>query len=114
MDVQKIREAIVTYRKYFEKLGVPKGDFQRDKNPSFFEAYMHCHGMLDKMERFLEEGRIDKVQRWLGFIQGVLWATSAFGLEELKAHNRPATAESISGEEVQKEAPRKAAAFHLI
>lgn len=29
-----------------------------------------------------------KVMRWLGFLQGVLWARGFFTLEELKGHSR--------------------------
>ncbi|MDD2696684.1 MAG: hypothetical protein PHE52_00800 [Candidatus Pacebacteria bacterium] len=45
--------------------------------------------MLDKMEGFLKEGRIEKAFRWLGFIQGCLWSTGEYTLEDLMNHNRP-------------------------
>lgn len=35
------------------------------------------------------EGRIEKAFRWLGFVQGCLWATGQYTLDELKNHNRP-------------------------
>jgi len=37
-------------------------------------------------EKVLE---VIEVYRWLGFIQGVLWASKAYTLAELKDHNRP-------------------------
>jgi len=50
---------------------------------------IHCHGMLDKMEEFVKEGRIEKAFRWLGFVQGCLWLAGHYSLEDLMNHNRP-------------------------
>jgi hypothetical protein len=47
--------------------------------------------MLDRMEEFLKEDRLEKVNRWLGFIQGVLWAQSIYTIENLKEDNRNGT-----------------------
>ena len=44
--------------------------------------------MTVKMSKFIEEGRIEKYMRWLGFIQGTLWAKGYFTIEQLKEHNR--------------------------
>ena len=48
----------------------------------------HCLDMLPRMEQFLTDGRKEKVCRWLGFIQGVLWAEGIFSIDELREHNR--------------------------
>lgn len=95
MDGQKVLGVIGIYRKFFEWLDIPKADFPHDKTVDILEevdgvgnVLAHCHGMLDKMEVFVAEGRMDKVFRWLGFIQGCLWATGQHNLEELKNHNR--------------------------
>jgi len=53
------------------------------------EIFIHMLTMIPKMREFLKEGRREKTFRWLGFIQGVLWAKGVFNLEELKNHNRP-------------------------
>ena len=44
---------------------------------------------IGTMEMFLKESRIDKVNRWLGFIQGVLWCCGVYTINELREHNRP-------------------------
>jgi hypothetical protein len=55
--------------------------------------------MLDKMEEMLDDAqygsghfpsgsRWDKFNRWLGFVQGVLWLHGDFTLDQLKDHNR--------------------------
>ena len=96
MDAEKVLEVISIYRNYFENLGVEKADYPHqyfiDEAPIEGEELCilsHCHGMLDNMEGFVAEGRMEKVFRWLGFIQGCVWSTSHYTLEDLKNHNRP-------------------------
>ncbi len=90
MDADKVREVINIYRKKFEELGVPKKSFPHDKAPIMKNEHLaHCHKMLGEMEIFVQENRMEKVFRWLGFIQGVLWSTGVYSIEELKNHNRP-------------------------
>ncbi len=52
------------------------------------EQVRHLLTMIPKMRVFVTEGKIDKVFRWLGFLQGVLWSTHFYTLDELKEHNR--------------------------
>jgi hypothetical protein len=50
--------------------------------------------MLDRMEDMVtgdKEGvprDIEKVMRWLGFVQGVLWLHGDFSLDQMREHNR--------------------------
>lgn len=90
MTEAKIREVLAVYRKKFEELNISPKEFPHDVTPASSEdALAHCHAMLDKMEIFLQEGRVDKVFRWLGFVQGCLWRSGICALEELENHNRP-------------------------
>ena len=90
MDSEKVLEVMGIYRDFFVKNGTKKKDFSHfDKPGNRTEILEHCHGMLDKMEQFVKEGRMDKAFRWLGFVQGCLWATGKYRLEDLKNHNRP-------------------------
>ncbi len=92
MTAEKVRDVLAIYRKKFEELGVVKGEFQSDQifYPLFSQSNIlaHCNWMLDEMERFLDKGRMDKVFRWLGFIQGCLWSTGIYSITEMKDHNR--------------------------
>lgn len=98
MNSQKILEVIAVYRKYFEKNNIPKSDFPHDQLLTQYGchaselALSHCHGMLDKMEQFIAQGRLEKAFRWLGFIQGTMWLSGCFTLEDLKNHSRPDSA----------------------
>ena len=100
MDQNKVLEAIGRYRIFFEAQNIPKADYPHDKflndewikivdRPMSDVALAHCHGMLNEMEEFVRQGRMEKVFRWLGFIQGCLWMANSYRLEDLKNHNRP-------------------------
>lgn len=88
MTPDKIREIIELYRAYFEKHQIEAIDYPHDKIVYSQNATLgHCHGMLDKMSEFILAGRIEKTFRWLGFVQGCLWASGIHTLEDLQNHN---------------------------
>lgn len=90
MTPEKVREVIAIYRAKFEQSGIEKIDYRHCEILNSSEhGLAHCHGMLDRMETFITEGRMDKVYRWLGFIQGVLWMKGFYTLTDLMNHNRP-------------------------
>ncbi len=90
MEAEKVQEVIQLYRREFEATGVGKTKYPHGKSlDQSSHSLEHCHAMLDDMDEFLKEGRTDKVFRWLGFIQGVLWAQGLYSLTELTGHNRP-------------------------
>lgn len=78
------------YRQKFDELNVNIVDYpHKGRTPNPKQGLEHCHGMLDKMEQFVDEDRMDKVFRWLGFLQGVLWIQGIYTLDDLKKHNMP-------------------------
>ena len=88
MDGLKLKEVINRYRYYFESELIPSN--KKSKISSYnYGRLEHCYSMLDKMEKFIIEGRREKVFRWLGFIQGYLWSMDIYSLNDLKNHNRP-------------------------
>jgi hypothetical protein len=52
-------------------------------------VFSHLRYMMDEIDRFVDEGRLDKAFRWLGFIQGVLFYKGYYSLHDLKLHNKP-------------------------
>lgn len=93
MNGAKVLEVIVIYKKKFDHMGVKKIDYPHNRFLPIRNfrslALAHCNGMFEKMEEFARAERMDKVFRWLGFVQGVLWVCRVYTLEELKNHNRP-------------------------
>ena len=92
MTKEKILEVIDGYEKRLETLGTEAFEFPRNAPPISFERGLclsHIRTMFPKMRKFLEEGRVEKTFRWLGFIQGVLWSAGLYSIEELQNHSRP-------------------------
>lgn len=93
MTQEKLRKVIAQYRKRFEEMGVEPAPYLYDRVVvNRDRALAHAADMLPKMEKMLDEGEIEKLMRWLGFIQGALWALGIDTIEELKDVNRPDTA----------------------
>ncbi len=52
------------------------------------DSYEYHETMTGLRGRFPEGGSENKAMRWLGFMQGSLWALGTFSLEELKRHSK--------------------------
>ena len=55
--------------------------FRRD------DSYPHIRWMLDKIDMYVDDGRVDKGMRWLGFVQGVLWGRGIYTISQMQKHN---------------------------
>lgn len=80
MEDEKIIEVC---RFYQEELGIYL------EEPYISELYKHLSYMLWRIPQFIRAGRKEKANRWLGFVQGALWAHDDYTIEEMKEHNRP-------------------------
>ena len=88
MTPQRILETIAVYRKMFERRLIPQEPQPLDAQPrSHHESRAHCHDMLEAIERFVREGKLEKAFRWLGFVQGVLWASGCRTIAEMRSDN---------------------------
>lgn len=89
MTKENVQEVIDTYRAKFHELKVGVSEYPHDQLLEFPRAsgLEHCHSMLGQMEDFLKEDLMEKVFRWLGFIQGFLWSEGVYTLDELRHHN---------------------------
>ncbi len=81
---------IADYRQLFVALEVEAAAHPHDAlAQELIPKLAHCHQMLSTMEQLVREDRMEKVFRWLGFLQGVLWSHGIFTLQELKEHSAP-------------------------
>lgn len=48
----------------------------------------HVMWMCLEIPMLVDQGKLDKAMRWLGFVQGVLWACRVYTIDEMRAHNR--------------------------
>ena len=91
MDVTQSLEVIAKYRNRLID-ECPAGG-PMDWSPSEQEQRNHLVYMLDRMEEMLDTALFsvtnwDKFNRWLGFVQGLLWAMGEYTLDEMQEHNR--------------------------
>lgn len=49
----------------------------------------HQLWMLEQIAAFMLAGRREKAMRWLGFVQGWLWASGYCTIDEMKEANKP-------------------------
>ena len=90
MTTEKVLSIIWGYKQLFVYLGIPAKSCDRDSRDLNVEAKLaHCHRMLEKMPDYIVQGRIEKVMRWLGFIQGTLWALDYLSIDSLKNQSVP-------------------------
>ncbi len=49
----------------------------------------HVAWMCGEVKRFAQDPMtLDKAERWLGFIQGVLWGAGVYSIDEMRTDNR--------------------------
>ncbi len=91
MSPEKVLEVIEIYRQALIERNIGKAPFPPDDFLELPElGFEHCHYMLDVMVEFINEGgRMEKVFRWLGFVQGVLWVNKVYTITEIKNFCRP-------------------------
>lgn len=56
-------------------------------------ATKHCAWMLGRILEFVRDERTDKANRWIGFIQGALWATGQASIDEFREMNKKGRSE---------------------
>lgn len=83
MTKEKVQEVITEYRRTLLSRG--NSPARRSEVPN--EG--HLMWMCNQVDEFIEEGRLEKAMRWLGFIQGALWWAGIRSVEEMKADNKP-------------------------
>jgi hypothetical protein len=94
MTKQEILDTLVAYEKRLKELGYKpvKADLARPvAGPASDRAgtlHRHALWMVSEMRILIEQGRLDKVNRWLGFMQGTLWSTGLYSIDNMREHNR--------------------------
>ncbi len=85
MTESKLLEIISKYKELLRSNGItPAKHDDSMLSIDYKEQLRHCAWMLDQMELM----QFEKAQRWLGFLQGVLWSQSIDTIAKLKADNR--------------------------
>ena len=91
MTPEQVLVAIAKYESRLDTLGdlpVPRARIDSNETePGNLVLRMHVLWMCDQVRSFVRTD-IEKAMRWLGFIQGVLWARLGVSIEEMKGDNR--------------------------
>ncbi len=64
-----------------------------------YDALNEAYWMCEETRKLIRQGRWSKAQRWIGFIQGLVWMSGLCSISEIKTHNRlgPRTSSSTAG-----------------
>jgi hypothetical protein len=84
---QKI-EALEQYDRCLSVFDPARADPQ-SRAPAADRACSHARWMCQQAIAYVKAGEDAKADRWLGFIQGVLWMRGLYSIEQMKEHNRP-------------------------
>lgn len=82
MTTDKILEVVAIYSTHLHSQGF---------SPERHSLSARCHLLWmceEGIPGLVREGRIEKAMRWLGFVQGALWAMGEYSIEKLREHNR--------------------------
>ncbi len=86
----KITQVLTLYEDTIMGMGISAERWQASEpRPQYEKRMAHLRWMCGEAMIFVCAGRTEKAFRWLGFIQGVLWAAGRFTIEELANHGRP-------------------------
>ena len=84
MEIQQI----IDVAKKYDNLLIEMGVVEANRDNENTESLAHLRWMLNEIPKHLEMGKLDKANRWLGFIQGVFWVKKFSSIHELKDDNR--------------------------
>lgn len=96
MSPEKVREAVSKYQVILGNKYGTRAE-RNMESTELRERLNHLDWMSEQIYSFLNEGRLDKAFRWLGFMQGAFWALGIQTIEESKKDNTP------DGEEFSKQ-----------
>lgn len=90
MTKEKVLEVFARYRREVSDYSAARADPKKviDKL-SHEEERAHVAYMCEEGVRFVEQGRMEKAMRWLGFLQGWLWKSGRYAVQELGEHSMP-------------------------
>jgi len=96
MTPQKLKEVFAQYRRMLLVLPHVRSEKLHDDLYAFtglsvpYDKMLgHAVYMCETASGFVDEGRIEKAMRWLGFVQSVLWCAGIRSLTDLKQDSMP-------------------------
>lgn len=88
MTPEKILAIVAAHKRMLSSSGIPAVEYHHAATIQDSSAALkHCHYMLKKIPT-IHRTDAAKAARWLGFVQGVLWAHGMCTIEEMKKLNK--------------------------
>jgi hypothetical protein len=89
------KEQIINVCQLYDDI-LTKDGFQNVQENDEYGSLNHARWMLNQIPNMLGDFyKIEKANRWLGFVQGVLWANGYCDIKSMKEHNKPIVDETI-------------------
>lgn len=90
MREEQVKGLFLNYQEKIKATVFGQEVFPDDEiNPSKTQALRHGQWMIGQMLALLENpDKKEEVQKWLGFIQGILWCCGIYSIAKLREHNR--------------------------
>jgi hypothetical protein len=98
MSPEKIKELMHYYARALQVDPV-RGDpaaLNRDKDADMRHLVWMCGQVIE----FVNTQRMAKANRWIGFIQGVMWSYGVMTIDQMRQHNKP-EGEAFKGRDEQ-------------
>lgn len=98
-EVAQLMSEFSFYLKELRKIGITEKEQANysvhASRLGLVEHLAHAAWMCLRGIELITEGQIYKATKWLGYVQGVLFMTNVYTLDELRAHSRPQAKEEI-------------------
>ena len=88
MEQQQTFDLIAQYKKLLDDKS-PQRHPSSAKSPEREDQLQHARWMLNEMETGYRAGLFSegKINRWLGFVQGIFWACGVYSIDTMREHN---------------------------
>lgn len=86
MTNQQMKDLCERYIAHFSELGYLPHENQNASNSR--ERIGHALWMCTQIPDIIWRNLVPKANRWLGFVQGVLWTDGGFSIDQMKEDNR--------------------------
>jgi hypothetical protein len=83
------KQTLTVLEMYVKSIGTPAKKAATSMTPLTMPSILgHLAWMCQQIPGFLEEEKNDKAQRWMGFIQGSMWAIGMRTIDQMREDNR--------------------------
>ncbi len=87
MNIEYAHQLVKQYEEGLKDLAPM--DYPFDEGPDGRNLLLGVPSMLTSMHAFLYDNKIGKFNRWLGFVQAMLFSGGIYTINEMREHNRP-------------------------